>query len=89
MVRDVKFVSKFNVFYLKLLRIITFAVYTMNKRTKIISSLLVLSICLLIIGYVITVYVNEHRVVDFVLIISVLLTLIVAVLNIFKARSEQ
>lgn len=89
MVRDVKFVSKFNVFYLKLLRIITFAVYTMNKRTKIISSLLVLSICLLIIGYVITVYVNEHRVVDVVLIISVLLTLIVAVLNIFKARSEQ
>lgn len=89
MVRDVKFVSKFNVFYSKLLRIITFAVYTMNKRTKIISSLLVLSICLLIIGYVITVYVNEHRVVDVVLIISVLLTLIVAVLNIFKARSEQ
>ena len=89
MVRDGRFVSKFNVFYLKLLRIITFAVYTMNKRTKIISSLLVLSIYLLIIGYVITVYVNEHRVVDVVLIISVLLTLIVAVLNIFKARSEQ
>lgn len=61
----------------------------MNKRTKIISSLLVLFICLLIIGYVIAVYINEHRIVDVVLIVGVLLTLIVAVLNIFKARSEQ
>lgn len=81
--------GKFMVFYSKLLKIITFAVCTMNKRTKIISSLLVLFICLLIIGYVITVYINEHRIVDVVLIIGVLLTLIVAVLNIFKARSEQ
>lgn len=87
--RDGTFGRKFNIFYSKLLKVIAFAVYTMNKRTKIISSLLVLFICLLIIGYVIAVYINEHRIVDVVLIVGVLLTLIVAVLNIFKARSEQ
>jgi len=60
----------------------------MNKRTKIILSILVMLISLFIIGGAIVVYISEKRIVDVTIIISALISLTVAVLNMCRYSSE-